>query len=180
MSYGNMGYTNKYKTAGVYGQSQCEIEAGALVRTAAKLNEAKKNFDTDHQGFNDALLRNRKLWSVLISNLGNPDNGMSHDLRQGLANLAYFIFKHTIKTMASRNKDGVDVLIEINMNVAKGLTSDRLRNQQSGQNQQMGAPASPATATITGNEGNAPPNPTEDTNKTAEPNIISGSISGNF
>jgi len=150
MPYGNMGYTNKYREAGTYGQSQSEIEAGALVRTAAKMNEAKKNYDNDKNAFYEALTRNRKLWAILVSNINEPNNGMSHDLRQNLANLAYFIFKQTIKLMAGNDIKGVDVLIEINMNVAKGLTSDRLKNKQEGNTEDQPVSAGPATESFNG------------------------------
>ncbi|OPZ78878.1 MAG: flagellar biosynthesis regulatory protein FlaF [Alphaproteobacteria bacterium ADurb.Bin438] len=129
MSYGNMGYTNKYKAAEAHGQSQCEIEAGALIRTASRLNEIKLDFENKKHDLDEALTRNRKLWSILISNIGEPDNQMSHELKQNLANLAYFIFKQTIKAMVSHEIKDFEVLIEINMNVARGLTTDRRKNE---------------------------------------------------
>jgi len=150
MPYGNMGYASKYREAGTYGQSQSEVEAGALVRTAARMNEAKKNFNNDKNAFYEALTRNRKLWTILVSNINEPDNGMSHELRQNLANLAYFIFKQTIRLMAGNDINGVDVLIEINMNVAKGLTSDRLKNKQEGNTEPPPVSAGPTTTSFNG------------------------------
>ena len=150
MPYGNMGYANKYREAGTYGQSQSEVEAGALVRTAARMNEAKKNYNNDKNAFYEALTRNRKLWTILVSNINEPNNGMSHELRQNLANLAYFIFKQTIRLMAGNDINGIDVLIEINMNVAKGLTSDRLKNKQEGSTEPQTVSAEPTTTSFNG------------------------------
>ena len=150
MPYGNMGYASKYREAGTYGQSQSEVEAGALVRTAARMNEAKKNYNNDKNAFYEALTRNRKLWTILVSNINEPNNGMSHELRQNLANLAYFIFKQTIRLMAGNDINGIDVLIEINMNVAKGLTSDRLKNKQEGNTEPQTVSAEPTTTSFNG------------------------------
>ncbi len=150
MPYGNMGYASKYREAGTYGQSQSEVEAGALVRTAARMNEAKKNYNNDKNAFYEALTRNRKLWTILVSEINEPNNGMSHELRQNLANLAYFIFKQTIRLLAGNDINGVDVLIEINMNVAKGLTSDRLKNKQESNTEPQAVSAEPTTTSFNG------------------------------
>lgn len=121
-------YTNVYKTTDMQVISQSDLEAKTLIKSASKLNAIKSNISAFKQSdIIDTLENNRKLWTVLSSELADADHPLPHDVRQNIANLAYFIFKHTVKLIAQTEIKASDlnILIEINMNVAKGLSHGR-------------------------------------------------------
>ena len=72
-------------------------------------------------GLDDALLFNRKLWSVFLSEMTDSKNPMPKDVRQNVANLGLFVMNHTIQIQASPAADKLDVLIAINRQLAAGL-----------------------------------------------------------
>ncbi len=101
-----------------------QLEAITLIKSASRLNRVKEDWkNLVKTELVPALEHNRKLWTILASELADIEHPMDHDLRQNIASLALFVFKHTIKVMADkepRPKD-IDILITINMEIAKGL-----------------------------------------------------------
>ena len=121
-------YTNSYKAAGMSVINQRDLETNTLVKAASRLNRIKENWgELADKELDDALEHNRKLWTILASEMADIDHPLPHELRESIASLAMFIFKHTIKVMAdkARTAKDIDILININMNVAKGLSEGR-------------------------------------------------------
>jgi flagellar protein FlaF len=69
----------------------------------------------------DALLYNRKLWSVFLSEMTDASNPMPKAVRQNVANLGLFVMNHTVKVMHDPRPDHLDSLISINREIAAGL-----------------------------------------------------------
>ncbi len=122
----NYAYKN-YSRTQVESSSQNELEAGALLKSASILNQVKESWkDDDPQNklnLNAALERNRKLWTLLVSDLNNPEHPMPETIKKNITNLAYFIFSKTFDLMFKPDKAKLDILININKNIAKGLSS---------------------------------------------------------
>jgi flagellar protein FlaF len=112
---------NTYRNADTFVQNQNELEARALIKTASMLNHVKENWEDQKHQLNAALDMNRKLWTILVGNINDDDNPLPLEIKQNVANLAYFIFKRTVDVMAAPRKNSLDALININMNIAKGL-----------------------------------------------------------
>ncbi len=115
--YSSGTYTSTEKTNLTHRQ----LEANALIKTASELNRVRQNWDEKKGDLNGALELNRRLWTVLVGNVNDEDHPLPVELKQNIANLAYFIFKRTIDVMANPKPESLDVLININMNLAKGL-----------------------------------------------------------
>jgi flagellar protein FlaF len=66
-----------------------------------------------------AIHDNRSLWSLFALDLALPTNGLPGELRDRLLSLAHFVEDHSSKVL--KETATVDVLIDINTSVMKGL-----------------------------------------------------------
>lgn len=121
---------NPYMTTESSAMPQNELEARALVRTASRLNGIKERWPVESEELNEALNLNRKLWTILVTGATEEGNPLPVEVKQNIFNLAHFIFKHTFAVMAKPSAQSLDVLININMNIARGLNEQSLRRTE--------------------------------------------------
>lgn len=119
-------------------------EAWALTTAARKLLEAKESPD-DLDGITNAVRINWRLWTIFQAELTEPTNPLPREIRQNLLSLAAFIDKQSMAVLADPKPELLDVLININRQIAAGLSESAQRAQ-----------ATPATS-------NAPAAPVRDT-----------------
>ncbi len=122
--------SNPYMTTESSAMPQNELEARALVRTASRLNGIKERWPVESEELNEALSLNRKLWTILVTGATEASNPLPIEVKQNIFNLAHFIFKHTFAVMAKPSAQSLDVLININMNIARGLNEQSLRRAE--------------------------------------------------
>lgn len=122
--------TNPYASAESSALPQNELEARALVRTASRLNSIKERWPVPSAELHDALDLNRKLWTILVTDATDESNPLPMEIKQNVFNLAHFIFKHTFAVMAKPAAESLDILININMNIAKGLNEQSARRAE--------------------------------------------------
>ncbi|GGD08782.1 flagellar biosynthesis regulator FlaF [Pyruvatibacter mobilis] len=100
-----------------------EHEANLLIKAAKQLQAVKEPFDPRSDKFRDAVTYNRKLWSIFASSVVGDDNPLPDQIKQNIANLGIFVMKHTVSVQASPAPEKLDVLININREIAAGLYS---------------------------------------------------------
>jgi flagellar protein FlaF len=66
-----------------------------------------------------ALHDNRRLWTVLAAGVADEDNALPEALRARIFALAEFVRLHSSKVL--RDEAGIDVLIDINTAIMRGL-----------------------------------------------------------
>ena len=98
-----------------------DIEAQALLMAANKLQDVIRNADPTGQRTADALMFNRKLWSVFLGEALNDENPQPVEIRQKIANIGIFVLTQTMALQISPQPDHFKPLIEINRNIAAGL-----------------------------------------------------------
>ena len=76
---------------------------------------------TNRAQLDEALLYNRKLWSVFLTEMTDANNPMPKNVRQNVANIGLFVMNHTVTVMTDPNPDHLDSLISINREIAAGL-----------------------------------------------------------
>lgn len=115
-----------YKSAQKSVMSGREIEAMALTKAALQLKKCRNNWDPDDKSRerSDSLEKNQKIWSILQGELAREDNPLPKQLRQDLLSLSLFIDKRTFDVMANPSPEKLDILININLNIASGLRSN--------------------------------------------------------
>lgn len=70
----------------------------------------------------EALLRNRRLWSMLAADCASPGNRLPQELRASIISLSLFVDRHSSAVI--RERADIDVLIEINRTIMQGLAGD--------------------------------------------------------
>ncbi|MDR3500560.1 MAG: flagellar biosynthesis regulator FlaF [Parvibaculum sp.] len=99
-----------------------EFDASILLKAAGRFQRIRDEWaDGNRKELSAALLYNRKIWTIYATSVVEESNPLPREIRQNLANLAVFIFKHTINVEISPAPDMLDVLININRNIAAGL-----------------------------------------------------------
>jgi flagellar protein FlaF len=100
-----------------------EIESAVLTKAAYKLKECQDNWDAPDrdQKLDEALKYNQRIWSIFQSELSRDDHEMPQKLRLDILRLAAFIDRRIFETMAFPEPDKLNIVININNNLAAGL-----------------------------------------------------------
>jgi|SRR5690242_5002727 flagellar protein FlaF len=98
-----------------------ENEASALLMAANKLQAVMNNADATFEQMSEALMFNRKLWTIFLSEAHRDGNPQPLEVRQNIANIGIFVLSHTAALQISRQRQHFKPLIEINRNIAAGL-----------------------------------------------------------
>jgi flagellar biosynthesis activator protein FlaF len=99
-----------------------DIEAQALLLAANKLQAVINNVDATYTQISEALIFNCKLWTIFLSEAQREENPNSLDVRQNIANLGVFVLSQTTALQMSPQREHIKPLIEINRNIAAGLS----------------------------------------------------------
>ena len=87
-----------------------ELEASLLVKAAMKLNRAQEEVCENDSALNEALNYNRKLWTVFASAVTDPESPLPQHVRENIASLSVFIFKHTMDALSNSVRVGQETL----------------------------------------------------------------------
>jgi flagellar protein FlaF len=112
-----------YRTVQKITSSGRELEAVVLSRAAQKLAEVKNNWDApDLDGRLDEALRyNQQIWSIFQGELLKENNPLPRQLRADILSLSAFIDRRVFEVMTSPDPEKLNVIININLNIAEGL-----------------------------------------------------------
>jgi flagellar protein FlaF len=99
-----------------------------LLQAAARLQSVHDSWSDDvasgaRAKLDDALLYNRKLWSVFLTDMADANHPMPRELRQNVANIGIFVMNHTVLVMSNPRPERLGSLININREIAAGLLS---------------------------------------------------------
>lgn len=97
-----------------------EVEAMAFTKAALLLEDAKKHTGNIDE-FAKALRFNHLLWTIIQADLTEPDNQLPPEIKANVMSLSIFVDKQTTKALRSSSAADLDVLININRNLAAGL-----------------------------------------------------------
>ncbi|WP_170771591.1 flagellar biosynthesis regulator FlaF [Ruegeria conchae] len=100
-----------------------DTEYEAISKITHRLKSAAARRETDFSAFVQALHENRRLWSVLATDVADADNALPNNLRARIFYLAEFTEQHSSQVLG--NKATVEPLLEINMAVLRGLRQMR-------------------------------------------------------
>lgn len=95
-------------------------EAEAFAKSAAKMHSVATGV-IDPAAYKEALGANQKLWTVLQASLKGDEGRLPEDLRQDILKLSIFVDKQTVKALAVPAYVNVEILIDINRQIANGL-----------------------------------------------------------
>ncbi len=100
-----------------------EIEAAVLTKAALKLKKCQDDWDAPDRDnrLDEALKYNQRIWSIFQSELSREDHQLPKKLRLDILRLAAFIDRRIFETMAFPEPDKLNIVIDINNNLAAGL-----------------------------------------------------------
>ena len=110
-----------YQKVGKQTVSPRVLEANLLSRAAAQLQMVRDNWDTRRHELREALLFNRKLWNIFLTSVTGEQSQLPDKLRENIANLGLFVMKQTVSMTDNPVPQKLDVLININRELAAGL-----------------------------------------------------------
>ena len=95
-------------------------EARALLRCAGALEEVQVE-GTPYNDYCDALRLNQRLWTLFQSTLLDDSNILPAQIKDVLKGLSVYVDRRILKAFAAQNPKSLDVLININKEIAAGL-----------------------------------------------------------
>lgn len=118
MNYASKAYSKVAKETA----SPRELEASLLLKAAAKLQQAQNSWTTKKPaGLEDALLYNRRLWTVFLDALIRDDNKLPKPVCENLTALGMRVMADTFSLMTKPQPEYLTTLININRGIAAGL-----------------------------------------------------------
>ena len=100
-----------------------EIEASVLNRAALKLRECQDNWNSGdrNEKLEAALHFNQRIWTIFQGELVKADNALPKQIRQNLLALSAYVDKRIFEIMAFPSPEKLNIVIDINRNIAAGL-----------------------------------------------------------
>ncbi len=142
MSYNNNPYskaTNAYDSnAQSNAGDQRELEARVLLKSNRMMQTLIDGWDEQPKDLLEETLKyNRQIWVLFYDTaLENKDEDRPNDLRSNIVNLANFIFKREMEILSNPEKKKLEILININKEIAAGLMESVKNNPNPSQNTQ--------------------------------------------
>lgn len=118
MSYPNYGQA-PYNSMPQPGNPRA-TEAWALTEAARRMSLAQKPEVSDEELLG-AVRLNWRLWTIFQAELASPECPLPIEMRQDMLSLCNFIDKRTVEIISDVDRAKIDVLININRQIASGL-----------------------------------------------------------
>ena len=115
-----------YNSSQKLGASASQTEARALLETARRMSIAKERME-DLDEYRAALRLNWRLWTIFQADVASDDNPLPPGIKANILSLSVFIDKHTVGALTEPEERRLEVLININRNVAAGLMTNTER-----------------------------------------------------
>ena len=114
-----------YQKTGQRTTNPRDLEANLLSRSASNLQRMRDDwYSIPRLELANAIQFNRRLWTVFMTSVTREDSPLPIDVRQNVANLGIFVMKQSLSLQAEPVASKLDVLININRQLAAGLRAN--------------------------------------------------------
>jgi flagellar biosynthesis activator protein FlaF len=130
-----MSNKNPYgQAADAYGNTAAEtdqraLEGKILLKSARQLEDLSKRLDGAERvpltDIGDAIEYNRKLWMVFVNDAMNDAHPLPQEIKNNIASLGVFVFKRSTDILVEPTPAKIQILIDINRNIAAGLMKQK-------------------------------------------------------
>jgi flagellar biosynthesis activator protein FlaF len=112
-----------YSRAQVSALSDREAEAAVLMKAAAMMKHVQSHWSAPDRDITleKALRYNQRLWTFFQVALLDEQNPLPQNIRENVLRLSAFIDRRIFDTLAYPSPEKLDILININTNIAAGL-----------------------------------------------------------
>lgn len=122
MSQSPSGYVGAYSANQRGGETGREVDAYALLRCASRL-EVARDPNCPHDVYIEAIRHNMRLWTIFQVSVTDPECPLPHNVRVDLFKLSRYVDKVSFAAIAKKDLDGIASLIQINRQIAAGLSA---------------------------------------------------------
>ncbi len=98
-----------------------KFEADLLLAGASCLSAAQERWHDHRNRLDEALLHNRRLWTMFLASVTSLDDPLPTEIRQSVANLDLFVTNETAAILSDPRPERLALLININCELAAGL-----------------------------------------------------------
>lgn len=112
-------YTTTAKTT----QAPRQLEASLLLKAASQMQEVYDSWADGTSDLESVLHYNRRLWTVFVGAVAEENSPLPLEVRNNVASLGVFIFKHSLAVQDEPAPEKLLPLININKEVAAGLNA---------------------------------------------------------
>ena len=98
-----------------------DLEARLLLQAAAKLQAVHDSWRDKPSGLDDALLFNRRLWTIFLDAVMSETNRLPAAARENIRRLGVYIMAETFSLMTKPKPEHLTSIIKINRGIAAGL-----------------------------------------------------------
>jgi flagellar protein FlbT len=112
---------NAYAKTAMETASPRELEASLLLQAAAKLQAVHDSWRDKPRGLDDAILYNRRLWTILLDAVTSETNKLPASVRENIRRLGVYVMAETFSLMTKPKPDHLKSIIQINRGIAAGL-----------------------------------------------------------
>ena len=98
-----------------------QLEASLLLKAASQLQNVHDSWSGDMDALHSVLHYNRRLWTVFVGAVAENDSPLPTEIRNNVASLGVFIFKHSLEIEEDPAPEKLLPLIDINKEIAAGL-----------------------------------------------------------
>jgi len=114
-----------YESAVRSAPSGRELEAAALYKAARQLEACRQGWGgaDSAQRLGEALRYNQRLWTFFQAEIASDGCALPRELRRDLLRLSAFVDKRTFELMARPTPEGISALVEIDRQIAAGLST---------------------------------------------------------
>jgi flagellar protein FlaF len=106
--------------------SNRSLEAAALFKAGRILEACRQEWNAPDRAerLSEALRYNQRLWTLFQAELMRPDHELPAEIRANLLRLSAFVDQRSFEIMAEPDADKLQALIDINRNIASGLSEN--------------------------------------------------------
>jgi flagellar protein FlaF len=103
-----------------------DLEASVLIKAALRLQDVQVHWsDPAHdEMLDEALKYNQRVWSFFQAEISMGDNPLPPEIKQNILTLSAFVDRRIFEVMAYPAPEKLDILININRNIAAGLRGE--------------------------------------------------------
>ena len=113
--------TKAYAAVAKETASPRDLESLLLLKAAFRLQSVYDGWTDQPHGLDDAVLYNRRLWTVFLDSVCDETSQLPVPVRQNIANIGIFVMNETFTLMTNPKPAMLVPLININRELAAGL-----------------------------------------------------------
>jgi flagellar protein FlaF len=113
--------TKAYAAVAKETASPRDLESLLLLKSAFRLQSVYDGWTDQPHGLDDAVLYNRRLWTVFLDSVCDEASALPVPIRQNIANIGIFVMTETFSLMTDPRPEHLLPLISINRELAAGL-----------------------------------------------------------